>query len=957
MKIRNKFNGTVSAIAILSSVFSLSISSLPAMALPATCSGSSIAIDTNGQYWDSGQTLTVTFRGVGKYCAFGNFKMIVADKPTLNGQGLLSVAAVTTNIALETYPDPSGTTSQTVTFTKTFASADESKFFQFYTKDASSNVRKSVIVAVYPAGYHEPTGGVVGVSITSGSDLPYYDAALTGLSAFGDIAQDHTWYNCGAPSSSTAQDAIGNPATAEDSCDVINSGGYSYFRGDLTGARPNDITDSIIVARIIASDNYGRASTFFSAAVNTSTYGVTEVSLTSAYIGGGETFTVTGYGLTRATVMWTPNVGDSTLLQYLNVSDTQTVFEVPAPKNRNATSATISIRPVGGFISWPNSITLLKSNVKSLTNLQLSSGTLNPSFSSDQLSYSATVLAGTNSLTVRPTFIGYGQIVTVNSTPVLSGVASGSITIARGSNTITLLSTAENGETRTYTVSVTRPLAPFLDTPTVTMARATSGVAKSVDLAWGAITGSSSYTVKIYDAAGTALLKTIAGTSGTSLTINTGNYPEIGGTIHYKFSVTAIGDVENFRTSAESALSPIGSVTISSLIGDSAFEGRQVSASSSSLPAGTYTYQWFSGSDSSTLTAISGATTLSYTPKASDRSYADQMYLAVRATLNTGTYSYTSTAIPVYTYPNATGGSVTSDAAGTYLSGKYKVGQTVYGHPWSVMGTPWPTLTYQWWICNTSAATATPSASGCTASTSGTSTRAGGYDFSYVVPSTAAGKFLTFTASLSNAATTAQGSVFTLTQSRTMNSGLVNSAPGLSATPTISGTGAVGVRLTASALTYVGTPTGKISYQWWTSSSELGTYSAITNARSLTYTPVIGDLNQWLKVVATATSNAGETATDASVTAVQILQPQATLSITNSVRTGTVGTSITVTASGGSGSGALNYSVTGTGCSIILATGVLSANQATTCTVTAKKLASTGYNEVSSAVKRFTFTN
>ena len=333
------------------------------------------------------------------------------------------------------------------------------------------------------------------------------------------------------------------------------------------------------------------------------------------------------------------------------------------------------------------------------------------------------------------------------------------------------------------------------------------------------------------------------------------------------------------------------------------------------------------------------------------------MYLAVRATLNTGTYSYTSTAIPVYTYPNATGGSVTSDAAGTYLSGKYKVGQTVYGHPWSVMGTPWPTLTYQWWICNTSAATATPSASGCTTSTPGTSTRAGGYDFSYVVPTEAAGKFLTFTASLSNAATTAQGSVFTLTQSRTMNSGLVNSAPGLSATPTISGTGAVGVRLTASALTYVGTPTGKISYQWWTSSSELGTYSAITNARSLTYTPVIGDLNQWLKVVATATSNAGETATDASVTAVQILQPQATLSITNSVRTGTVGTSITVTASGGSGSGALNYSVTGTGCSIILATGVLSANQATTCTVTAKKLASTGYNEVSSAVKRFTFTN
>ena len=65
----------------------------------------------------------------------------------------------------------------------------------------------------------------------------------------------------------------------------------------------------------------------------------------------------------------------------------------------------------------------------------------------------------------------------------------------------------------------------------------------------------------------------------------------------------------------------------------------------------------------------------------------------------------------------------------------------------------------------------------------------------------------------------------------------------------------------------------------------------------------------------------------------------------------------TVIATGGSGDGARNYSVTGTGCTIGLTSGVLSASQATTCVVTAKKLASTGYNEVSSAVKRFTFTN
>ena len=185
---------------------------------------------------------------------------------------------------------------------------------------------------------------------------------------------------------------------------------------------------------------------------------------------------------------------------------------------------------------------------------------------------------------------------------------------------------------------------------------------------------------------------------------------------------------------------------------------------------------------------------------------------------------------------------------------------------------------------------------------------------------------------------------------------MINSAPGLSAAPTISGTGAVGARLAADGSSYVGTPTGNISYQWMISSSAAGTFTPITNARSSTYTPVSGDLDQWLKVIGTATSNAGETATATSASALQILRSQAPLSITNSVRSGRVGTPITVTTTGGTGGGAMNYSVTGTGCSINLTTGVLSATQATTCVVTASRLASAGYNLVRSGTRSFTFT-
>ena len=385
------------------------------------------------------------------------------------------------------------------------------------------------------------------------------------------------------------------------------------------------------------------------------------------------------------------------------------------------------------------------------------------------------------------------------------------------------------------------------------------------------------------------------------------------------------------------------------------------SASATGYPSPTITYAWQTTSDGTTWTTVGSGET--YKVKAADRSYAAQMQIRLTATAASGSQSdsKSSDARNTYTYPNATGGSVTADTSGTYTSGKYKVGQTVYGHPWSVMGTPWPTLTYQWWICDTSVATATPVASGCTASTPGTSTRSTGYDFSYVVPSIAAGKFLTFTATLTNAATTAQGSAFTFTQSRTMNSGVINTIPTIDTTPEITGTFSVGKKLTAQTVsvnsinTY---PTGKITYQWVSSSDVAGPYAPITNARSTTYTPVGTDLNKYLKVIATATNNAGDTATATSTSAVLVTPgTQATLTISNTSLTISKTLNFTVIATGGSGDGARNYSVTGTGCTIGLTSGVLSASQATTCVVTAKKLASTGYNEVSSAVKRFTFTN
>ena len=82
-------------------------------------------------------------------------------------------------------------------------------------------------------------------------------------------------------------------------------------------------------------------------------------------------------------------------------------------------------------------------------------------------------------------------------------------------------------------------------------------------------------------------------------------------------------------------------------------------------------------------------------------------------------------------------------------------------------------------------------------------------------------------------------------------------------------------------------------------------------------------------------------------------QAQATLSISNTTRTNAVGTSVTLTTAGGSGSGAVTYAVTGTNCTLTDAT--LGATAAASCVVTATKASDGTYAQAVSAPVTFTF--
>ena len=83
-------------------------------------------------------------------------------------------------------------------------------------------------------------------------------------------------------------------------------------------------------------------------------------------------------------------------------------------------------------------------------------------------------------------------------------------------------------------------------------------------------------------------------------------------------------------------------------------------------------------------------------------------------------------------------------------------------------------------------------------------------------------------------------------------------------------------------------------------------------------------------------------------------QAQATLTVSNTTLTGTAGTAITLETLGGTGGGAVTFTVTTSGC--VVSGTLLKATAAVTCSVKATKAASTGYLAATSEPKTFTFT-
>ena len=326
---------------------------------------------------------------------------------------------------------------------------------------AQDSTTKTYIITLTRAASLLGNADLGGLTISSGTLSPQFSSSVITYTASVDNSATQVTVTPTASDSSAAITVNGNDVTS----------GNGYIVTGLTVGEPTTVTvivaaqDSTTKTYIITltraaslfdnadlgsltissgtlSPQFSSSVTAYTASVDNS---VTQVTVTPTASDSLATITVNGNGVTS---------GNGYIVTGLTVG-TNTVTVLGIAEDITIKIYTITITRAAAALS----------DNADLGGLTISSGTLSPQFSSSDIAYTASVDNSVTQVTVTPTASDSSATITVNGNDVTSGNGYIVIGLIAGEpNTVTVIVTAQDSTTKTYTVTLTRAAA-LSDTP------------------------------------------------------------------------------------------------------------------------------------------------------------------------------------------------------------------------------------------------------------------------------------------------------------------------------------------------------------------------------------------------------------------------------------------------------------------------------------------------------------
>ncbi len=309
-------------------------------------------------------------------------------------------------------------------------------------------------------------------------------------------------------------------AATADANATMTVNGSATASGAASGSINLNVGENVITTTVTAED--GATTKSYTATITRQPNSNADLSnlvlstgtLTPAFASGTTSYTANvAHASTSVTI--TPTLAEATATVKVNgvaVASGNATAAIALNVGANTITVTTTAQDGTTTKTYTIVVTRAASSNADLSALAVSAGTLSPAFASNTTSYAAGVTHATTSITVTPTPADSTATVKVNGTNVTSGNASGAIALNVGANTASVLVTAQDGTTKTYTINVTR-------------APGSNSALASLTLSAGTLSptfapGTAAYTASVpYSTASVAATATVA-QSGATLTVN-----------------------------------------------------------------------------------------------------------------------------------------------------------------------------------------------------------------------------------------------------------------------------------------------------------------------------------------------------------------------------------------------------------------------------------------------------